>query len=231
MALNALEIAKELISYAVVTDKNGLVKLLERNGIELPNNPSDNEVTVAVLMANQKSGVFRNELKKYLGGLVPDVANYTMELGGDMNFTGTDDFSFTAGDDEFFNATAKAPKVKPTAVQARALRVTDINPTGKTKAGLALASIGDFFKTNILTKDNINAGVQIGLTSLANKTQSQQNAVTTQALELQNYQDSLRQQLPNAAKKSNTMLYVWIGVGVLAVGVLGFVLYKSYKKK
>jgi hypothetical protein len=231
MALNALETAKELISYAVVTDKNGLVKLLERNGIELPNNPSDNEVTVAVLMANQKSGVFRNELKKYLGGLVPDVANYTMELGGDMNFTGTDDFSFTAGDDEFFNATAKAPKVKPTAVQARALRISDTNPTGKTKAGLALASIGDFFKSNILTKDNINAGVQIGLTSLANKTQSKQNAVTTQALELQNYQDSLRQQLPNAAKKSNTMLYVWIGVGVLAVGVLGFVLYKSYKKK
>jgi hypothetical protein len=231
MALNALETAKELISYAVVTDKNGLVKLLERNGIELPNNPSDNEVTVAVLMANQKSGVFRNELKKYLSGLVPDVANYTMELGGNMNFTGTDDFSFTAGDDEFFNATAKAPKVKPTAVQARALRITDTNPTGKTKTGLALASIGDFFKTNVLTKDNINAGVQIGLTSLANKTQSKQNAVTAQSLELQNYQDSLRQQLPNAAKKSNTMLYVWIGVGVLAVGVLGFVLYKSYKKK
>ncbi len=230
MALNALETAKELISYAVVTDKNGLVKLLERNGIELPNNPSDNEVTVAVLMANQKSGVFRNELKKYLVGLVPDVANYITELSGDMNFTGTDDFSFTAGDDEFFNANAKAPKVKPTAVQARALRISDANPTGKTKTGLALASIGDFFKTNVLTRDNINAGVQIGLTSLANKTQSKQNAVTTQALELQNYQDSLRQQLPNAAKKSNTMLYVWIGVGVLAVGVLGFVLYKQYKK-
>jgi hypothetical protein len=230
MALNALETAKELISYAVVTDKNGLVKLLERNGIELPNNPSDNEVTVAVLMANQKSGVFRNELKKYLVGLVPDVANYTMELGGNMNFTGTDDFSFTAGDDEFFNANAKAPKVKPTAVQARALRISDTNLTGKTKVGLALASIGDFFKTNVLTKDNINAGVQIGLTSLANKTQSQQNAVTSQSLQLQGYQDTLRQQLPNAAKKSNTMLYVWIGVGVLAVGVLGFVLYKQYKK-
>ena len=222
MALNALETAKELISYAVVTDKNGLVKLLERNGIELPNNPSDNEVTVAVLMANQKSGVFRNELKKYLVGLVPDVANYTTELSGDVNFTGTDDFSFTAGDDNFFNATA---------IEKKALRVTDTNPTGKTKVGVALASIGSFFKDNILTKDNINAGVQIGLTSLANKTQSQQNAVTAQSLQLQGYQDTLRQQLPNAAKKSNTMLYVWIGVGVLAVGVLGFVLYKSYKKK
>jgi len=222
MALNALETAKELIAYAVVTDKNGLVKLLERNGIQLPNNPSDNEVTVAILMANQKSGVFRNELKKYLTGLVPEVANYTTELSGDMNFTGTDDFSFTAGDDNFFNATA---------AEAKALRITADNPTGKTKVGLALASIGSFFKDNILTKDNINAGVQIGLTSLANKTQAQQNAVTAQSLQLQNYQDTLRQQLPNAAKKSNTMLYVWIGVGVLAVGVLGFVLYKSYKKK
>ena len=230
MALNTLETAKELISYAVVTDKNGLVKLLERNGIQLPNNPSDNEVTVAILMANQKSGVFRNELKKYLGGLVPEVANYVTELSEDMNFTGTDDFSFTAGDENFYNANTGQPKVKVTSAQAKALRVSDLNPTGKTKVGLALASVGDFFKTNVLTKDNINAGVQIGLTSLANKTQSQQNAVTAQSLQLQDYQDNLRKKLPNADKKSNTMLYVWIGVGVLAVGVLGFVLYKSYKK-
>jgi hypothetical protein len=222
MALSAIETAKELISYAVVTDKNGLVKLLERNGIELPNNPSDNEVTVAVLMANNKSGVFRNELKKYLGGLVPEISNYTTELGGGMNFTGTDDFSFTAGDDGFYNATA---------AESKALRITATNPTGKTKTGIALASIGTFFKDSVLTKENINAGINIGLTSLANKTQAQQNAVTAQSLQLQNYQDTLRQQLPNAAKKSNTMLYVWISVGVLAVGVLGFVLYKSYKKK
>jgi len=222
MALSAIETAKELISYAVVTDKNGLVKLLQRNGIELPNNPSDNEVTVAVLMANAKSGVFRNELKKYLGGLVPEVANYTTELGGGMNFTGTDDFSFTAGDDGFYNATA---------VDKKALRITATNPTGKTKTGVALASIGSFFKDVVLTKENINTGINIGLTSIANKTNAQSNAVTAQSLQLQNYQDSLRQQLPNAAKKSNTMLYVWISVGVLAVGVLGFVLYKSYKKK
>ncbi len=231
MALNALETVRELISYAVVTDKNGLIKLLERNGIQLPNNPSDNEVTIAVLMANQKSGVFRNELKKYLGSLVPEVANYTSELSGDINFTGTDDFSFTAGgDDDYFNATAKAPTVKLTSAQARAARVSDTNPTGKTKVGLALASVGNFFKENILTKDNINAGINIGLTSLANKTNAKANQVSEESLKLQNYQDTLRQQLPNAAKKSNTMLYVRIGVGVLAVGVLGFVLYKQYKK-
>ena len=228
MALSAIETAKELISYAVVTDKNGLVKLLERNGIELPNNPSDNEVTVAVLMANNKSGVFRNELKKYLGGLVPEISNYTTELGGGINFTGTDDFSFTAGDD-FYSADGDTAVIKLTAAQAK--RATTANPTGKTKTGVALASIGSFFKDSVLTKENINTGINIGLTSLANKTNAQSNAVTAQSLQLQNYQDSLRQQLPNAAKKSNTMLYVWISVGVLAVGVLGFVLYKSYKKK
>jgi hypothetical protein len=225
--LNAVETARELISYAVVTNKDGLVKLLQRNGIEMPNNPSDNEVTIAVLMANGKSGVFRNELQKYLSSLVDEVSEYSSFLGGNsLYFTGTDDFSF-AGDNDFYGADAK-PAVKLTAAQLK--RVTDTNPTGKSKVGTALASIGQFFKTNVLTQENINSGIQIGLTTLANKTQAKQNQVQTEAVQLQAYQDTLRQQLPNASKKSNTMLYVWIGVGVLAVGVLGFVLYKQYKK-
>jgi hypothetical protein len=221
-SLNALETARELISYAVVTNKNGLVKLLERNGIEMPNNPSDNEVTVAILMANGKSGVFRNELQKYLSSLVPEVAEYTDFLGSSsLGFTGTDDFSFTAGGGSL---------VPKTYVPATNVPSTPTAKAGGTKFGNTLRSIGQFLKTNVLTPENINAGVQIGLTSMANKTQTKQNQVNAEALQLQGYQDSLRQQLPNAAKKSNTMLYVWIGVGVLAVGVLGFVLYKQYKK-
>jgi hypothetical protein len=221
--LNALEIARELISYAVVTDKDGLVKLLERNGIEMPQNPSDNEVTIAVLMANSKSGVFRNELQKYLVSLLPEVSEYSEFLGnGYEMFTGTDDFSFTAGGGSLvpktYVPTTTVPSAQPAGTKA------------PTKFGNALRSVGQFLKTNVFTPENINAGVQIGLTSVANKTQSKQNQVQAEAAQLQNYQDSLRQQLPNAAKKSNTMLYVWIGVGVLAVGVLGFVLYRQYKK-
>jgi hypothetical protein len=221
--LNALEIARELISYAVVTDKDGLVKLLERNGIEMPQNPSDNEVTIAVLMANSKSGVFRNELQKYLVSLLPEVSEYSEFLGnGYVMFTGTDDFSFTAGGGSLvpktYVPTTTVPSAQPAGTKA------------PTKFGNALRSVGQFLKTNVFTPENINAGVQIGLTSVANKTQSKQNQVQAEAAQLQNYQDSLRQQLPNAAKKSNTMLYVWIGVGVLAVGVLGFVLYRQYKK-
>lgn len=221
-ALNAIETARELISYAVVTNKDGLVKLLERNGIEMPNNPSDNEVTVAILMANGKSGVFRNELQKYLVSLLPEVSEYTDFLGSSsLGFTGTDDFSFTAGGGSLIPKTYAPTSNVPSTPTAKA---------GGTKVGNALRSVGQFLKNNVLTPENINAGVQIGLTSVANKTQAKQNQVNAEALQLQNYQDSLRQQLPNAAKKSNTMLYVWIGVGVLAVGVLGFVLYKQYKK-
>lgn len=220
--LNALEVARELISYAVVTDKDGLVKLLQRNGIEMPQNPSDNEVTIAVLMANSKSGVFRNELQKYLVSLLPEVSEYAEFLGnGYQDFTGTDDFSFTAG------GSSLIPK---TYVPTTTATGTSTAQPGGTKVGNALRSVGQFLKTNVFTPENINAGVQIGLTSVANKTQAKQNQVQAEAAQLQNYQDSLRQQLPNAAKKSNTMLYVWIGVGVLAVGVLGFVLYKQYKK-
>lgn len=219
--LNAIETARELISYAVVTNKDGLVKLLERNGIQMPNNPSDNEVTVAILMANAKSGVFRNELQKYLVSLLPEVSEYTDFLGSSsLGFTGTDDFSFTAGGGSLIPK-SYAPTSNVTSTST---------PKAGTKVGNALRSVGQFLKNNVLTPENINAGVQIGLTSVANKTQAKQNQVNAEALQLQNYQDSLRQQLPNAAKKSNTMLYVWIGVGVLAVGVLGFVLYKQYKK-
>lgn len=221
--LNAVETARELISYAVVTNKDGLVKLLERNGIEMPMNPSDNEVTVAVLMANAKSGVFRNELQKYLVSLLPEVSEYADFLGnGFVEFTGTDDFSFTAGGGSLVPKSYAPPTSNVPAAST-------VKPGG-TKVGNALRSVGQFLKTNVLTPENINAGVQIGLTSVANKTQAKQNQIQAEAAQLQSYQDTLRQQLPNAAKKSNTMLYVWIGVGVLAVGVLGFVLYKQYKK-
>lgn len=220
--LNAIETARELISYAVVTNKDGLIKLLERNGIEMPMNPSDNEVTVAVLMANAKSGVFRNELQKYLVSLLPEVSEYAEFLGnGYVMFTGTDDFSFTAGGGSL---------VPKSYLPASNVPSTSTVKPGGTKVGNALRSVGQFLKTNVLTPENINAGVQIGLTSVANKTQAKQNQIQAEASQLQSYQDTLRQQLPNAAKKSNTMLYVWIGVGVLAVGVLGFVLYRQYKK-
>jgi len=239
MSINTSQVVNEALSYAVVTDKSGLVSLLERNGIQMPNNPSDNEVTTAVLMANASSGTFRNDLATFLSKKLSKATDELGFTGVNFGFTGLDDFGFNGNEDGFQNilglgkksttpTTPKAPKL--TAAQKKTARVTADNPQGKTKVGLALASVGNALKDTLLDQENINAGLQIGLQAMANKTQAKQNALQTQALQLQETQDALRQNLPNAGQKSNTMTYVWVGVGVLAVAVLGFVIYKRTKK-
>jgi hypothetical protein len=242
MSINASQFVEESISYAVLTDKNGLVSLLERNGIQMPNNPSDNEVTTAILMANATSGTFRNDLATFLAKQLPKATEDLSFMGMDYGFTGIDDFSFTGGEDILENnflglgkktntpTTPKAPKL--TAAQKKQARVTTDNPKGKTQVGLLLSSIGTGLKDTLLDKENINAGIQIGLQSFANKTQAQQNALQVQALQLQETQDAMKGNLPQGSdgKKSNTMTYVWVGVGVLALGILGYVIYKRTKK-
>ena len=230
-AINALQTVKELISYAVVTDKNSLVKLLQRNGIQVPNNPSDNEVTVAVLLANQKSGVFRNELKNYLSTLLPDVQQNLSFLGGNKNFTGIDDYSFNS--DQYGYKNVIAEELVPEVIDSTSTSIaSSTSTTGDTGAGFGstLSQIGKWLGDNVLTKQNINTGIQIGLNSLANQGAQKQNQLQQQAIQLQKGQDQLKQKLPATKTGSNTMLYVWIGVGVLTVTILGVILYKQNKK-
>lgn len=241
MSINASQVVNEALSYAVITDKDGLVSLLERNGIQMPNNPSDNEVTTAVLMANASSTTFRKDLGTFLSNKVPKASEELSFTAVNFGFTGIDDFDFYGDEEDFDNFlglgkksnTPKAPKApKLTSAQKKASRVDPVlNPQGKTKVGLALASVGGALKDTILDQDNINAGIQIGLQAMANKTQAKQNALQTQALQLQETQDALKQNLPSGARKSNTMTYVWVSVGVLAVAVLGFVIYNRTKNK
>ena len=196
--LSTTLVAEELISYSVVTDKNGLVKLLERNGVQMPNNPSDREVTVAVLMASAKSQNFKDELANFLTKKVGKAGDDFQSFVGseaDFGFTGVDDFGFTGiegfsftGGDDFYNLTAKEKK---------ATRVSATNPQGKTKTGLALAGIGKFFKDNVLTAENINAGIAVGLNKVNNKTQADSNKIQQEALVLQSQQDELKKSLPS----------------------------------
>ena len=217
----------------------------------MPNNPSDNEVTTAVLMANASSGTFRSDLATFLSKQVPKATEDLSFTGGNYGFTGIDDFSFSAEKESNFlgigkgngflglfpkkDTTGAAPApVLPsqTAEQKRQARITEDNPTGKTQVGLLLAQVGGALKDTLLDKENLNAGIQLGLQSLANKTQAEQNALQKQSLVLQNVQDQMKQNLPAGANatKSNTMVYVWVGVGVVAVTILGILIYKRTKK-
>jgi len=219
--LSTTLVAEELISYSVVTDKNGLVKLLERNGVQMPNNPSDKEVTVAVLMAMSKSQNFKDELANFLTKKVSKAGDDFQSFVGseaDFGFTGVDDLGFT-GTEQFFAAN--------TAAERKAARVTETNKEGKTKAGLALAGIGKFLKDNILTPENINAGVQIGLNKVNNKTQADSNKIQTQALVLQQQQDDLKKNLPQGQGMSPAVKYTLIGVGALAIVGIVYVIVKK----
>jgi hypothetical protein len=231
MAVSALQVTEEALSYAVVTDKDGLVRLLKRNGVVVGNNPSDKEVTIAVLMASAKSPNFKNELSTFLTGKVKEAGETLSFVGSsqDFGFTGIDDFQFT-GSEDFFNATAaeKAAK-KAAAAQAAAAkkqsRVTADNPQGKTGVGLLLANIGKA----LTSQDTINAGIQIGLNKINNKTQADANNISNQAAALQAQQDELRANMGTPSKKTSATTYIIIGAGVLVAITAIYLIVKAKK--
>lgn len=232
MPINATQAVRELISYTIVTDKKSLIKLLERNGITLPSDPSDKDVTIAVLLASSKSPNFKNELSKLLTSKIGEASGEFSNLTGndqDFGFTGVDDLGYV-GDEKFFNQTGLT--FSPTFTQnlasaTKAQQAAASTTKPKTKVGSVIASIGSFFKQNVLTSDNINTGLQLGLTTLNNKVQSKQNAVQTEALILQNQQDAIRNQV--AAKSgisTNTII-----IGVVGLALVGTIIYVLTKKK
>jgi hypothetical protein len=231
MAVSALQVTEEALSYAVVTDKDGLVRLLKRNGVVVGNNPSDKEVTIAVLMASAKSPNFKNELSTFLTGKVKEAGETLSFVGSsqDFGFTGIDDFQFTGADD-FYNATA-AEKAAKRAADAKAAaakkqsRVTADNPQGKTGVGLLLANIGKA----LTSQDTINAGIQIGLNKINNKTQADANNISNQAAALQAQQDELRANMGTPSKKTSATTYIIIGAGVLVAITAIYLIVKAKK--
>ena len=231
MAVSALQVTEEALSYAVVTDKDGLVRLLKRNGVVVGNNPSDKEVTIAVLMASAKSPNFKNELSTFLTEKVKEAGETLSFVGSsqDFGFTGIDDFQFTGADD-FYNATA-AEKAAKRAADAKAAaakkqgRITADNPQGKTGVGLLLANIG----RALTSQETVNAGIQIGLNRINNRTQADANNITNQAAALQAQQDELRANMGTPSKKTSATTYIIIGAGVLVAITAIYLIVKAKK--
>lgn len=234
------EVTREVIAYSLITDKSGMLQLLERNGVQMPKNPSDKEVTIAVLMAAAKSPVYKQELAKYLTGKVKDAQG---KIGpGYKSFAADDrDFGFT-GLSDFQNADAASVNaalfnvgsIAGTAASGKSVASpVPAASKGKTAVGSALASIGDFLKNNILTKDNIQAGINLGLSSIANKTAAGANQTQAEALAIQQRQaeiDANISQTQKAGGLTSTTKYILIGVGVLVVVATVVIVIKNSKK-
>lgn len=234
MAVNALDITESLIAYTVVNDKQSLISLLKRNGVDVPPNPSDAEITASVLLASGKSMNFKKELSKLLTDKAVELKDVYMSFTAQpgMSFTGIDDFSFT-GADNFFNAPGviPTPGLAAAAQKVSAQNVGGIKTTSKdkTKAGMVLSGVGKWLSENIFTKDNINAGVQIGLTSLNSRVQTRQNTIQEQTNQIIQMQDDIKvQQGKSGSKKLSTL--AWVGIGVGAAALIGLVVYLTKKK-
>lgn len=229
MALDALQVTRSLLAYQVVNDKESLLKLLKRNGIQMPQNPSDTETTSAVLLASAKSPNFKRELATLLASSAkPAGEKFSSFVGQEMGFTGLDDFSFT-GMEGFENQIGSpAPALKISATPTAT--VTPTPTKDKTKVGTALASIGKFFKENILTKENIDTAVQVGLTKINTKTQAKANQVAQEGVILQQYQDDIRNQQAQA-QKTGLSTGAWIGIGLGVAALVGIVIFFATRKK
>lgn len=236
--ISTLDATRSLIAYAVVNDKGSLIKLLKRNGVEMPDNASDQEVTAAIIVASGASDNFKKELSRLLASQAEKSADqFSSFAGGDdmFGFTGIDDFMSANGDlprsynDPFKNYKPPTVKVPPAALTLKAPAPPPGQQKAKTGAGKALASIGSFLKQNVLTKENVEAGVQIGLTKINAKTQGKANQVAQESLAIQQYQDDIRNQQGRAAAKGmSTGTWIAIGVGVLAL--VGIVIYVTSKR-
>jgi hypothetical protein len=117
----------------------------------------------------------------------------------------------------------KVDTVKLTAAQRKA-------SGQKTKAGSAISSIWSFVKTNVLTPDNINAGISAGLGKINADTSARQNAIDEKAIALLDEQKRIANDL-NKDKGASTNTILYITVGVVAVVGIGFLIYKSTKGK
>lgn len=226
MALNAQEAVRNMISYTVVTDKDSLVRLLERNGVQIPSNSSDSEVTESVLLASAKSTNFKKELISLLTSKVPKAGSDFSAFVGDstdFGFTGIDDFSMEGG-----NGYVNFPAQEKAAAKAKrqTMRVTDLNPKGKSGLGVFFSNLGKA----IASPETINAGLNIGLTAVNNRIQGRQNTLQQETVVLTEKQDQIRQDLAAVGKPVGMKFPTW-GFVVLGLAVVGGIVYAVTRKK
>jgi hypothetical protein len=229
MQINATEAVRNMLSYTLATDRDSLIKLLQRNGVMVPQNPSDREVTAAVLLASSKSANFKQELSKLLTTKFPTAnKDYASFVGdsSDFGFTGIDDFSFV-GEDEFFgvNGTPTTPNVRSTRKEARTTARLEAAKKGeKTGFGKFLSNLGQA----VSSPDTLNAGLNIGLTAVNNKVQGRSNALQQETAIITQQSDQIKQDLGKPTGKMSTGAIIGIVVGVVAlVGIVYFVAKKK----
>jgi len=254
VSVNAVEVTRDMLAYTLTNDKSSLIKLLRRNGIEIPADTSDMDVTKAVLLASSKSAVFKKELSSLLSSKITEVnKDFQNFAGGQFDIGTQEDKAMFTGSDDFFNLAGmpSTPGVglsDPKFAQAIAKQKAAAQPkekkgflgglfNKKDRTTTATTAGGDaepkergrvwaWLGANVFTPENINAGLNMGMTSLNNKIASKQNALQ---YESQVIVDRQQQQIDQKSKgKVSVTTVVLIVVGVSLLG--GMVYFFTRKK-
>ena len=229
MTLNANEITKDLIAYTMVYDKQSLKNLLKRNGISLPSDYVDKDIIMAVLIASSKSPVFKSELTDLLSKKGQSIRNeYTSFVGGQFDI-GTQEYNMMfTGAKDFYNQIGNLNLQTISGINA-AVEKTGKQKITKDKPVKEKGRLFSWLSTNVLTPENINAGIQLGLTSLNNKMQKKSNEVMYETSDISQKQQELIEL--QSQKQKPTFSVTTIVIAIVGLAIVGGVVYYVTKKK
>lgn len=234
VSVNALDVTRDMLAYTLTNDKDSLVKLLSRNGVKLPSDASDREVTMAVLMTSAKSSVFKNELSALLASKMDEVNDqYTNFVGGQFDIGTQEDKTMFTGGDDFFNisggptANQKLGEALASAAKAKGIQQNPNYKPPKTpktpKEPKEKGRVWGWLQENVFTKENINSGINMGLTALNSKIQAKSNAVAYESdVIIQRQDEQIRSAAKQGGVSTGTVVMIVVGLGLVGAMVYYF---------
>lgn len=214
----AEDVMTNSIAQLVGNNKNGLVKILRKNGVDIDKNISDNEIITAVYTGVAKSPAFALDLKKLIYSTAQDAyasspKGYASAVGDGKANTGLDWGGVTASGGGSTGGLGTLQQTSGTG--------TKFGQTG----------IGKFLG-GLFTKDTVSGLVNTGVNALSSKLAAKQDQKMLEnaiALKAQETQAALAKEQEIKARNKWLVPTVVIG-GIVLVVVVGIIVYKKTKK-
>lgn len=225
-SVNAVEVTRDMLAYTLTNDRQSLCKLLKRNGIDIPSDASDKDVTMAVLIASGKSSVFKSELAQLLSSKIDEVnKDFQNFAGGQFDIGTQEDKTMFTGSEDFFPMSGLSNPALTSGLQGAAQKIKEQKPAPKTKMAKdpkEKGKVWSWLGENVFNKDNINAGINMGLTALNNKIQTKKNIVDSESEVIIQRQEEQIQQKQKGGISVGTVVLIVVGVGLLGAMVYYF---------
>lgn len=223
-SINAVEVTRDMLAYTLTNDKQSLVKLLKRNGIDIPSDASDKDITMAVLLASGKSAVFKNELANLLSSKIDEVnADFQNFAGGQFDIGTQEDKTMFTGNEDFFPMAGLSNPAFSAGLQGAAKKIEQEKASqAAIKQPKEKGKVWSWLSQNVFTPENINAGLNMGLTALNNKMQAKRNAVDAESQIIIERQEQQIQQKQKGGIGVGTVILIVVGVGLLGAMVYYF---------